>query len=215
MEAELQRQQEQLEAYDLQTKPIYEEMERIKIDMEPVKALLKALEAEVLELSSETSFARLEKALEERIQKWSDYRQLIAIRAKHNFVLSLSSRGYSGKMKFDHEKRELKLHVQTNDSKATKYTKQLSGGERSFATISFLLALWEAMDCPFRILDEYDVFMDAVNRRVSTQLIIEAARNQKNRQFILISPQNMANIDLGDDVVVMRLEPPARTDSNN
>ena len=56
----------------------------------------------------------------------------------------------------------------------------------------FLLALWDVSESPFRALDEYDVFMDAVNRRISTQLIIDhATRTSKNRQFILISPQDM------------------------
>ena len=42
------------------------------------------------------------------------------------------------------------------------------------------------------MLDEYDVFMDSVNRRVSTKMIVDAARIQPNRQFIMISPQDMA-----------------------
>jgi hypothetical protein len=45
---------------------------------------------------------------------------------------------------------------------------------------------------PFRALDEFDVFMDAVNRRISMKLLIEHARDPEHTgQYILITPQDM------------------------
>jgi len=44
--------------------------------------------------------------------------------------------------------------------------KLLSGGERSFATLSLLISLGESVECPFRVIDEFDVFMDVVSRKV-------------------------------------------------
>lgn len=95
-------------------------------------------------------------------------------------------------------------------SDAGRKTKTLSGGEKSFSTICLLLSIWEAMGSPIRCLDEFDVFMDSVNRATSMKLMIGAARRSVGRQFILITPQAMGNVELGDDVKVHKMNDPER-----
>lgn len=66
------------------------------------------------------------------------------------------------------------------------------------------------MGSPIRCLDEFDVFMDPVNRATSMGMMIQAARRSVGRQYILITPQAMGNVDLGDDVRVHKMSDPKR-----
>ena len=60
------------------------------------------------------------------------------------------------------------------------------------------------MGSPIRCLDEFDVFMDSVNRDVSMKMMIEAARQSISKQFILISPQSVNAGHLGNDVSIIK-----------
>ncbi|WFD34498.1 RNA helicase [Malassezia cuniculi] len=153
----------------------------------------------------------LERAINVRLEKWHYFRRYVAIRARANFALHLQNRGFSGSLHFDHNAQRLRLRVSTGEPGAhDKDPLSLSGGEKSFATVCLLLALWEAVGCPIRCLDEFDVFMDAVNRKVSMRMIIDAARASAGVQYILITPQNMSAAALGPDVRVHRMHDPER-----
>ncbi|CAN0339833.1 unnamed protein product, partial [Ectocarpus sp. 13 AM-2016] len=67
--------------------------------------------------------------------------------------------------------------------------RQLSGGEKSYATLALLLSLGAHHDCPFRVMDEFDVFMDAVSRDHAILEVLKFAKNNKDKQFIFITPQ--------------------------
>lgn len=87
----------------------------------------------------------------------------------------------------------------------------LSGGEKSFSSACFVTALWDAMDCPLRCMDEYDVFMDSMNRKVTTRLLIELAKNQMHRQFVFLSPLGMdvlKDMNCTHDVKLIGLKDP-------
>lgn len=89
-------------------------------------------------------------------------------------------------------------------------TKTLSGGEKSYSTVCFLLSLWEAMGSPIRCLDEFDVFMDSVNRDRSMNMIIQMAGRSIGRQFIFITPQSMNNVKQSASVKIIKLSDPER-----
>ena len=63
------------------------------------------------------------------------------------------------KQQFAYQHLFFQVQPQKNAGESHKDVKALSGGERSFSTVCFILALWEAMESPFRCLDEFDVFM--------------------------------------------------------
>lgn len=82
---------------------------------------------------------------------------------------------------------------------------QLSGGERSFMTLSLLCAIGSTLTVPFRILDEFDVFMDDSMRKLAIDLLVASTRRQ-DVQAIFISPHQIFVDD--DKCKVWRLEAP-------
>lgn len=119
----------------------------------------------------------LKQSFMKRLEQYQRFQRYISCRSRINFNYLLSERAFRGKLSIDHEKKLLDVHVEpdeTTKSSKGRQTKTLSGGEKSFSSICLLLALWEAMGAPLRCLDEYDVFMDDVNRDVSTKMIVSS-----------------------------------------
>lgn len=80
-------------------------------------------------------------------------------------------RGFKGELIFDSEDSTLDLKVIPRDKDQVTEasgTNSLSGGERSYVTVSLLMSLWKCVDHPFYFLDEYDVF--TVNRKALTAM---------------------------------------------
>ena len=65
-----------------------------------------------------------------------------------------------------------------------------SGGERTTAIMSFLLALQQHVRSPFRAVDEYDVHMDPKNRELIAKMLISTVTDA-NAQYMIITPSQI------------------------
>ena len=103
------------------------------------------------------------------------------------------------------------LQDNTDESTQTNDVKALSGGERSFATLSLLLAIGESLETPFRVMDEFDVFLDPVARKLALETLIQISKEMEHRQFIFITPQDLSNIPTDPKLRIFHLKPPVRS----
>lgn len=155
----------------------------------------------------------LRKMLVKRQEKWTQFRDFMSLSARHYFSYYLHLRGDEGALKFNHQQKQLAIRVATGDqySKGSRHkdSRSLSGGEKSFSQISLLLSLWQSISSPIICLDEFDVFMDAVNRRQTMSMIMNAASDNSS-QYILITPQDASGMKPGKFVTIHRLADPER-----
>jgi chromosome segregation protein len=65
-----------------------------------------------------------------------------------------------------------------------------SGGERSTATMTFLLALQQHIRSPFRAVDEYDVHLDPRNREIIANMLVSSVKGL-DAQYLAITPSQL------------------------
>lgn len=81
--------------------------------------------------------------------------------------------------------------------------------------MALLLATWRPMRSRIIALDEFDVFMDQVNRKIGSKLIVKKLKDIPNTQTIIITPQDIGGIaEIDDSVRILRMRDPKRTTIN-
>uniref|UniRef100_A0A8C6ZH65 Structural maintenance of chromosomes protein 6 n=1 Tax=Nothoprocta perdicaria TaxID=30464 RepID=A0A8C6ZH65_NOTPE len=154
----------------------------------------------------------LEEIMTQRFKIYWQFLRLLSLRCKLYFDHLLRIRAYCGKIIFDHKNETLSITVQPGegDKASLNDVRSLSGGERSFSTVCFILSLWSITESPFRCLDEFDVYMDMVNRRIAMDMMLKVADSQRHRQFILLTPQSMSSLPTSTLIRILRLQDPER-----
>jgi chromosome segregation protein len=139
-----------------------------------------------------------EKALEEvkvRMQAWRTVMQSLIVRVNLEYEKIMGQTLAAGEVRLanghDIETAGLEILVGFRGGKPVTldaYTQ--SGGERTTATMSFLLALQQHVRSPFRAVDEYDIHMDPKNREMIARMILSTIKDA-TAQYIVITPSQI------------------------
>jgi chromosome segregation ATPase len=78
-----------------------------------------------------------------------------------------------------------------------------SGGERTTATMSFLLALQQHVRSPFRAVDEYDIHMDPKNREMIARMLLSMIKDA-TAQYIVITPSQITFAQQNANIITVQ-----------
>jgi len=155
-----------------------------------------------------------EKALEEvktRMQAWRTLIQSLLDRVNLEYQKILAHMQALGEVRLvnehDIEAAGLEILVGFKGGKPVPlnaYTQ--SGGERTTATMSFLLALQQHVRSPFRAVDEYDVHMDLRMREVVARLIVDCVGRFGGVQYVVVTPSGFSFGESVNVIVVQNVE---------
>ena len=152
-----------------------------------------------------------EKALEEvkaRMEAWRDVIRTLLDHVNQRYGLVLSEAQAEGGVQLtdeqDIEEAGLEILVGFRGAEPLPldaYTQ--SGGERSTATVAFLLALQQHVRSPFRAVDEYDTHMDPRNREVIANILVSSVMGSA-AQYLAITPSQITFT--GKDVHIITVQ---------
>jgi chromosome segregation protein len=152
-----------------------------------------------------------EKTLDEvktRMQSWRTVMENLLERVNVEYQKIMSQTRATGEVKLssaqDIETAGLEIYVGFKGSKPVAldaYTQ--SGGERTTATMGFLLALQQHVRSPFRAVDEYDIHMDPKNREMIAKVLVAMIKDA-SAQYVVITPSQITFAQQDANVITVQ-----------
>jgi chromosome segregation ATPase len=152
-----------------------------------------------------------EKTLEEvktRMQTWRTVMESLLERVNVEYQKIMSQTRATGEVKLssvqDIDTAGLEIYVGFKGSKPVAldaYTQ--SGGERTTATMGFLLALQQHVRSPFRAVDEYDIHMDPKNREMIAKVLVAMIKDA-SAQYVVITPSQITFAQQDSNVITVQ-----------
>ena len=152
-----------------------------------------------------------EKTLEEiktRLAAWRSVMEDLLSRVNLEYQRIMNQTLATGEVQLsnpqDIETAGLEIYVGFKGSKPVAldaYTQ--SGGERTTATMGFLLALQQHVRSPFRAVDEYDIHMDPKNREMIAKVLVAMIKDAA-AQYVVITPSQITIAQQDANVITVQ-----------
>lgn len=142
---------------------------------------------------------------------WHPQVQAMAARINDNFGRFFGQLNCLGEVRLEehgqeYDQWEMSILVRFRDDEQLQRltAHRQSGGEKSVSTILYLLALQELSKSPFRVVDEINQGMDALNeRRVHSLIVQTATASQHRSQYFLITPKLLTELEYDEHMHVL------------
>ncbi|XP_064620307.1 structural maintenance of chromosomes protein 5-like isoform X3 [Lineus longissimus] len=189
---------------------IYQTDERVVRDYQERKKQIVRMQKEVETL--ELKLQNHKGDIDEVKQRWLEpLKQLIA-KIDKNFGYFFRCLKCAGEVSLDtpenpedYEKYGIQIKVKYRDNENLRILSphSQSGGERSVATVLFMMAMQELTKCPFRCVDEINQGMDAINERKVYELVVQTACRENTSQYFLLTPKLLPDLQYADNMTVL------------
>ena len=152
-----------------------------------------------------------EKTLEEvrvRMQSWRTVMQSLIDRVNLEYQRIMGQTLATGEVRLadtnDIEAASLEILVGFKGARPVALDSHTqSGGERTTATMSFLLALQQHVRSPFRAVDEYDIHMDPKNREMIARMLLSMIK-EATAQYIVITPSQITFVEENANIITVQ-----------
>ena len=136
---------------------------------------------------------KIKESLEEnamlRLKKCSDILDFIKREIARAFGHGMQKANLMGKLEIRNRKKRINVLVDpTKTENQFLNLSSLSGGEKSKTLVFLIYAFYSFMGCPFRGLDEWDIFLDENARKQVENTLVEVCKKMERHQFFFITP---------------------------
>eukprot|EP01028_Stygiella_incarcerata_P006497 TRINITY_DN2659_c0_g1_i3.p1 TRINITY_DN2659_c0_g1~~TRINITY_DN2659_c0_g1_i3.p1 ORF type:complete len:1063 (+),score=322.07 TRINITY_DN2659_c0_g1_i3:115-3303(+) len=129
------------------------------------------------------------RGLKRRRRTFVEFKEIAMDGFKRDFEEFLARREFSGHLTFKHEEKKVEIAIRPATSSKESDIHALSGGESSYTQLCYLGAMWRSYEAPFHGVDEFDICMDAANRKMGVKVLMEIIKeNLTDSQFIFVTP---------------------------